>query len=118
MMKRYLVLALLLTGCTTESGTRPDAPDPREVARVRVVDAVPDNIGRFSNLSATICRNGPLDLPSRDQAMLLLRTRAYQNGYLTMHSVTVGSVQGSLAKSCPGGVQARGVGFSLAKPKT
>ncbi|MFZ2102170.1 MAG: hypothetical protein WAU86_16565 [Oricola sp.] len=116
MKKSYLIMALLLAGCSTESGDRPDVPDPREVARVRVVDTVPANVGRFSNLSATICKNGPLDLPSRDQAMQLLRTRAYQNGYLTMHSVTVGTVQGSLAKSCPGGVQARGIGFSLAKP--
>ncbi|QKV19739.1 hypothetical protein [Oricola thermophila] len=90
-------------------------PSEREIRRVRVVDEAPARVGRFSNLSATICRNGPLGVPSREAALRLLKARAYMNGFLALHSVEVGPVKGSLARSCPGGVQAKGVGFSAAK---
>jgi len=108
-----LVAALFLSGCATESGDKPKVPSPQEIRRVQIVDIVPEKVARFSNLSATVCRNGPLDAaPSREAALRLLRTRAYMNGYLTLHSVEVGPVRGTLANNCPGGIQAKGVGFT------
>lgn len=115
MKTSQLILLFALAGCTTDKVMEPDTPSPREVARVRVVDTVPDKVGRFSNLSAVICRGGSLGSPSREAALQLLRTRAYMNGYLTIHSVQVGPVDPSLAKDCPGGIQARGIGYSLPK---
>jgi hypothetical protein len=123
MKKPYLLLFIVLAGCSAESGSDKTADParkvtPQQAALVRVVDGVPTNVARFSNLSATLCREGPLGAPpTREAALLLLKTRTLQNGFLTVHSVTVGPVEGSLAKSCPGGIQARGVGFSTARPK-
>jgi hypothetical protein len=119
----YLLLFLVLAGCSTESGGDKNADaarkvTPQQAALVRIVDGVPANVTRFSNLSATVCREGPLGPPpTREATLLLLKTRTLQNGFLTLHSVTIGPVQGSLAKSCPGGIQARGVGFSTARQK-
>jgi len=108
-----LAAALVLSGCSTESGDNPKVPSPQQARRVQIVDTVPGQVARFSNLSATICRDRPIaPPPSRDAALLLLKTRAFMNGYLTLHSVEVGSVKGTLAHSCPGGVQARGIGFT------
>jgi hypothetical protein len=112
---RYFIslLVLVLAGCSsTGSNDGSKMPSRRDAERVRIVEAVPEKIGRFSNLSATLCRGeGPM-APSRDNALLLLKMRSFQNGYLLLHSVTVGSVRGSLADSCKGGFQAKGVGFS------
>ena len=114
MRKPIVFLFLVLAGCSSSSGldSGDELPTRRQAERVQVIDAVPDKIGRFSNLSATLCRgDGPMS-PSRSNALLLLKMRAFQNGYLLLHSVTVGPVGGSMAKHCNGGVQARGVGFS------
>lgn len=115
-MRNLIVLSLLLlTGCSSSSGSDGgnEMPTPRQAARVQVVETVPGSIGRFSNLSATLCRGeGPMS-PSRQNALLLLKMRAYQNGYLTLHSVTVGPVSGAIADHCSGGVQAKGVGYQL-----
>lgn len=108
-----LFMLLLLAGCSSSSGSSGEKglPTARQAARVQVVDTVPEKIGRFSNLSATLCRGeGPM-APSRQNALLLLKMRAFQNGYLRLHSVTVGSVAGPIADHCNGGVQAKGVGF-------
>lgn len=108
-----LASALILSGCSTESGDDPKVPTPQQVRRVQIVDSVPGNITRFSNLSAAVCRDNPLDAaPSREAALKLLKTRAFMNGYLALHSVEVGPIRGTLANNCQGGVQARGVGFT------
>ena len=114
MRKSIVLLFLILAGCSSSSETRDTGlPTAKQAARVVVVETVPENVGRFSNLSATLCRgSGPM-APSRSNALLLLKMRAYQNGYLTLHSVTVDAVSGSMAEHCSGGVQARGIGYSL-----
>jgi hypothetical protein len=108
-------LGAVLSGCATESADDPKAPTPQQIRRVQIVDTVPANVARFSNLSATICKDNPLDVPSREAALTLLRKRAFMNGYLTLHSVEVGPVNGALAHSCPGGIQAKGVGFTASR---
>ncbi|GAB4362959.1 MAG: hypothetical protein Kow0026_27150 [Oricola sp.] len=108
----FLVAAVILSGCAADSADGPKVPSAREIARVRIVETEPASVGRYSNLSATVCKDNPLDVPSREAALRLLKIRAYMNGYLALHSVTVGPVEGTLAFSCPGGVQARGVGFA------
>jgi hypothetical protein len=108
-----LAAALTVSGCSTGSEDKPKVPTPQQVRRVQIVDTAPGEVKRFSNLSATICRDNPIaPPPSRNAALQLLKTRAFMNGYLTLHSVEVGPVQGTLAHSCPGGVQAKGVGFT------
>lgn len=112
---RILILFLfaLVAGCSsTSDNAAGDLPSRDQAARVVVIDTVPDETGRFSNLSATLCRGGGPMAPSRANALLLLKMRAYQNGYLLLHSVTVGPVTGPLADHCSGGIQAKGVGFS------
>ena len=112
---RYAIalLVFLLAGCSsTGSDSGGKLPLRRDAQRVQIVETVPEKIGRFSNLSATLCRGDGSMTPGRDNALLLLKMRAFQNGYLLLHSVTVGSVRGSLADSCRGGFQAKGVGFS------
>jgi len=104
--------ALVLSGCSTDTESGPPSPTPQQIRRVQVVETVPGDVSRSSNLSATICRDNPLELPSRQAALDLLKARAYMNGYLTLHSVEVGAVRGALAHGCPGGVQAKGVGFT------
>jgi hypothetical protein len=110
------VLALL-AGCSTSSDSSNSAgqkiPSPRQAALVKVFDAPLPTTGRVSNLSATVCREKKLGPgPKRDEALLLLRSRALMNGYVALHSVTVGRAPASLEKSCDGGIQAKGVGFN------
>ena len=115
MRKTFPIILVILAGCSTSDSTSPDnnVPSPRQAALVKVVEPAPVTTGRISNLSATSCRKGPAaPLPSRDDALLLLKTRALMNGYIALHSVTIGPVSPSLAKSCSQGIQARGVGFT------
>lgn len=117
-MKKLLpLLALLLAGCTTSSVLEADKQPTREqAARVRIVETAPEKVGRFSNLSATLCRGDSFQgSPSRENALLLLRMRAFSNGFLFLHSVTVAPVDGPIAESCRGGVRALGVGFTPAE---
>ncbi|MCI5077992.1 hypothetical protein [Oricola sp.] len=112
------IFLVLLAGCSTSSVLEDSQsmPTRQQAARVQVVDSVPEKVGRFSNLSATLCRGDSFEgPPSRDNALLLLKMRAFANGFLFLHSVSVGPLDGSIADTCAGGVRAQGVGFTPAK---
>jgi hypothetical protein len=112
----FFLPLLLLAGCSSTTDGPSEGPTLKQAAMVRIVDTVPEKTERFSNLSSTVCRDKAQPVPAtRDGALLLLKLRALQNGYLTIHSVTVGRVEGSLADDCAGGIQARGIGYTAAK---
>lgn len=120
-MKRIALLSILLiSACTSESGTPYGSagtgynPTPEEASRrVRIVEGTPTVSGRTMRLSASICRGAPVGgPPTRENALLLLKTRTLSNGFLALHSVSVGPVGEPLKKECPGGVRAQGVGFT------
>lgn len=114
-MKKYLPVALLLlAGCsTTDSGSKQDVPSPSQAALVQVFGTEQPTSGRTMNLSAISCKDTPIGPPaSRDAAMLQLRQRALQNGFIALHSVQVEPLSGDLLNGCVSAVRARGVGFN------